>query len=295
MSTASQALYRELKSHKCKYKSKNRLILMGALRGASRAGTETPVELNAILVEAPGMPRRFVYYLEARGFIQPEKVWKRRIARREYSTSDAAVVRETWRYYQRGFSVRSAYEMATRREKYAAWVRLRAAPRKTADLVWGLREVESVREAGAVHGAEEAVLLVVEAPEEAELYGTMAPLMAKWGVPGVPAIAIAKRGAALLSAEHKGTGGKTRGEGGMIAYIMLTVPGTHPQEVLGQLKRHPQVKEAAVVYGEADIVARVVTGDQAELDSLVMDTIHGIPDVESTRTYIVVKDMHWSR
>ncbi len=36
-------------------------------------------------------------------------------------------------------------------------------------------------------------------------------------------------------------------------------------------------------------------GDQEELDILVMERFHEIPAVESTRTFVVIQSLHWSR
>ena len=66
-------------------------------------------------------------------------------------------------------------------------------------------------------------------------------------------------------------------------------------EVMDQLKEIPEVLEASTVYGESDIIAKVQVGSQEELDSLVMDKLHAIPAVESTRTFIVIGRLHWSR
>ena len=43
------------------------------------------------------------------------------------------------------------------------------------------------------------------------------------------------------------------------------------------------------------MICRVQVPDQPQLDRLVMRDLHAIPAVESTRTFIVVHDMHWRR
>ena len=81
----------------------------------------------------------------------------------------------------------------------------------------------------------------------------------------------------------------------MMAYVLLVVPGKDVADVMEKLKGFDEVKEASTVYGESDVIARVETVDQDELDSLVMQRLHDIPAVESTRTFVVVKNLHWSR
>jgi DNA-binding Lrp family transcriptional regulator len=73
------------------------------------------------------------------------------------------------------------------------------------------------------------------------------------------------------------------------------VPGKDVEEVMEQLKAFKAIKEASTVYGESDVIARVETASQEELDELVMQKLHDIPAVESTRTFLVVKNLHWSR
>jgi DNA-binding Lrp family transcriptional regulator len=81
----------------------------------------------------------------------------------------------------------------------------------------------------------------------------------------------------------------------MIAYVFMKVPGKDIEDVMHQLQEMAEVVEAAAVYGETDIVVKVETKDQAELDSLVMDRLHLLDKVESTRTFIVIGGTHWER
>src|SRR5262249_22360760 len=78
-----------------------------AVRGRGAA-----VELKQVLAEVPGLEKRFVYYLESLGYIQPTRVPKRRIDRRDYSAADVERIRGLWRYYQRGYALQAAQELA---------------------------------------------------------------------------------------------------------------------------------------------------------------------------------------
>ena len=60
------------------------------------------------------------------------------------------------------------------------------------------------------------------------------------------------------------------------------------------MKGFHEVRGASTVYGESDVITKVETADQGQLDSLVMQRLHDIPAVESTRTFVVVKNLHWS-
>ena len=50
-----------------------------------------------------------------------------------------------------------------------------------------------------------------------------------------------------------------------------------------------------MIYGETDIIAKVIVRDQAALDDLIFRRLHAMPTVESTRTFIVVGELHWER
>jgi DNA-binding Lrp family transcriptional regulator len=85
------------------------------------------------------------------------------------------------------------------------------------------------------------------------------------------------------------------GGGAMQAYVLVKASAKQIETVLEAIGRLEGIVEASVVYGESDLICRVEVAEQAELDRLVMRELHAIPSVESTRTFIVVGDMHWRR
>jgi DNA-binding Lrp family transcriptional regulator len=80
-----------------------------------------------------------------------------------------------------------------------------------------------------------------------------------------------------------------------MAYILMKVPRKDIEGVVEDLKSMPEIQEVSVVYGESDIVAKVQVSSTQELDGLVMDKIHSLDLIESTRTFIAVGGLHWSR
>ena len=52
------------------------------------------------------------------------------------------------------------------------------------------------------------------------------------------------------------------------------------------------VTEAAAVYGEADVIARVETPSIQSLHELVMEKIQNLPNVRVTRTFIIIPQLH---
>ena len=248
------------------------------------------MELKQVLEEVPGLTRRFIYYLEARGYIQPTKIRKQRIARRDYSKQDLTVIREVWRYYNRGYALQTAYVLATETDRTFMYLGVRAPLQGSGEVLRRLKEHLQVVEASAVYGAGPDLILKTDTPDQSEVYHTLVPILAEMGIAGLPDIYVA--GQRFV----REAGPRKAGERiGMMAYVLMVVPGKDVSEVMEQLKSFEEVKEASTVYGESDVIARVETADQEELDALVMETFHEIPAVESTRTFVVIQNLHWSR
>jgi DNA-binding Lrp family transcriptional regulator len=248
------------------------------------------MELKQILEEVPGLTRRFVHYLEARGYIHPEKIQKQRIARREYSEQDLEVVRNIWRYYSRGYALQAAYDLATQTQRTITYLGVRTPFRKSAEVVEQLREQSQIMEAGVVHGADIDLILKTDTPDQSEVYHILVPILAELGITGLPDVYVTENRFIERAALRKS--GEFRG---MMAYVLMKVPGKDVSKVMELLKAFDAIKEASTIYGESDVVLKVETADQEELDNLVMKRLHDIPAVESTRTFVVVKDLYWSR
>ena len=153
-----------------------------------------------------------------------------------------------------------------------------------------LMEIPEALEAGVVYADTADLLVKMATARESDLYEALAPLLLDTGVAGLPSIwRVRDRFARAAGARSE------EGKTGMIAYLMLKVPGKGVAEVMDALQGMEGVVEASTVYGESDIIARIQVPSQDALDSLVMNEIHGIPAVESTRTYLVVGGMHWER
>ncbi len=81
----------------------------------------------------------------------------------------------------------------------------------------------------------------------------------------------------------------------MEAYVLLRTPAKQVEAALAELQTIPAIAEASVIYGETDIIARVEVASQDELDALIFHRLHEMPLVESTRTFIVVRELRWRR
>lgn len=79
------------------------------------------------------------------------------------------------------------------------------------------------------------------------------------------------------------------------AFVLISVPPKRSVEVVEALRKYPEVKETAGVYGDTDIIAKIQAPSLIELDQVVMEGIQGHPDVRTTRTYVVIEKLHWHR
>lgn len=245
------------------------------------------MKLGEILAQVPGLPRRFVYYLEAQGYIRPTRLPKQRIARREYSPADLETIRAIWQYYRQGYSLPVASALAA--AQTTVYVLLRTPPRRAAEALALLQSADRVAEAGLVYGEDNLLVLRLRAAQESDVFAVLNPVFDQGAIAGVPVVLKTVRWV------HAPLPETPKEQPPMLAYVLIKVPAKHADSVLEQLRQFPGIVEAAVVYGETDIITKIAVPSQAELDDLVIRRIQGLPQVESTRTFIVVGGMHWQR
>ncbi len=71
-----------------------------------------------------------------------------------------------------------------------------------------------------------------------------------------------------------------------IAYLLLVVEGGKEQSTIEKLKQHKEVKEAHVVSGQYDIVAKVEFRDIQDIQSFVLKHIRPMSEIRATSTMI---------
>jgi DNA-binding Lrp family transcriptional regulator len=74
-----------------------------------------------------------------------------------------------------------------------------------------------------------------------------------------------------------------------LAFVLINAEIGSEDEVLKEMKSVPYVKEAYVVYGVYDIVAKVEAESMDKLKEIVTWKIRRLPNVRSTLTMIVVE------
>jgi DNA-binding Lrp family transcriptional regulator len=73
-----------------------------------------------------------------------------------------------------------------------------------------------------------------------------------------------------------------------VAFVLINAEIGAESEVLKGLKDIHEVKEAHMVYGVYDIIARIETGTMQELKDIISWKIRRLDKVRSTLTMIVV-------
>ncbi len=77
------------------------------------------------------------------------------------------------------------------------------------------------------------------------------------------------------------------------AFVLITVEAPRSGDVVEKLmEKFEEVAEAAAVYGEADVIAKISAPSIERLHELVMSEIQDLPKVTVTRTFIVVPQLH---
>jgi len=253
------------------------------------------MELKDVLRQIPGLNKRLVYYLESQGFIRPVQIQKERISRRDYRPDDVRRINRFWAYYQRGFSVRSAAEAVIRAERSTAFALLPVPPRQRRHVLDLLRGFDRVIEAAVVYGETGDVILRLHAADQRDAFDVLDRVFEEAGVSGVPRVWPVVESVTSGRETWRSTAAPASTEDGMLAYVLIKAPPKQVGAIIEELRQYPGIVEASALYGESDALVKIDVPSQDELDDLVMNRIHSLPSVESTRTFIVVGGMHWER
>jgi DNA-binding Lrp family transcriptional regulator len=246
------------------------------------------VRLADLLQSIPGLEKRFVHYLEAQGDIRPTLLPKSRIARRDYSSADLRRLRRLWDFYRRGYALNTARQLLAAEADQRVYALLRVDQRRAEEAADQLRQSDRLLELARVYGADAELVASFEAARDEDAYAALQPALERGLLGGITAV---RRARVVFSRPTVARGGALT----MLAYVLLTLPAKQLDPVLERLRGFDGIVEAAVVYGETDVIAKLDVPSQAALDVLVVRKIQSIPQVQSTRTYIVVGDLHWRR
>jgi DNA-binding transcriptional MerR regulator len=251
------------------------------------------MRMQDVLAAVPGLEKRFVHYLEGQGYIRPTKLQKARIARRDYTPSDLARIRAIWGYYRRGISIQRGYELVTRTPADGAYVFFPAPSTLWRGAISLLQAVDNVTEVSAVYGESADLVVHMRAPHESDVYAVLDSLFEASIISGLPQVL---RHAADVTWTSNAEPDAASEENPVIrAWVLIKVPAKQIGGLVEELRGFPGIVEAAGIYGETDVIAKIEVEDHRALDALVVERIQGLDVVESTRTFIGIGGLYWQR
>lgn len=77
---------------------------------------------------------------------------------------------------------------------------------------------------------------------------------------------------------------------GILAYVLFKVSSGTEREVAKKLIEFNEVLQADIIFGEYDVVAKLMTADLAALEDFVSDNVRNVPNVLVTSTMIISRE-----
>jgi len=68
---------------------------------------------TAEIISKLEIPRHKLYYLEQKGYVHPKRIPMGDLEAREFSKQDFERIKVIWKYLQRGYKHKTAFQMAT--------------------------------------------------------------------------------------------------------------------------------------------------------------------------------------
>jgi len=78
-----------------------------------------------------------------------------------------------------------------------------------------------------------------------------------------------------------------------IGFVLVTTASTKEKEVYDALGKVEEIVDLHPLFGEYDILAKVVAGTHDAIARVVVDEIRSIPGVIDTRTLMRVRNGRW--
>jgi DNA-binding Lrp family transcriptional regulator len=76
----------------------------------------------------------------------------------------------------------------------------------------------------------------------------------------------------------------------ILAYVMFKVSSGTERQVAEKLIEFEEVQQADVIFGEYDVVAKLITKDLDKLEDFVSDHVRNVPNVLVTSTMIISRE-----
>ncbi len=73
------------------------------------------------------------------------------------------------------------------------------------------------------------------------------------------------------------------------AYLLIMSKSGTEKEIINALLNKVNIKDAHIVYGEYDLIAKIEVDDVSQLNDFLLEEIRVLKDVERTSTLIVAE------
>jgi anthranilate phosphoribosyltransferase len=72
------------------------------------------------------------------------------------------------------------------------------------------------------------------------------------------------------------------------AFVLCVTDAGKEREVVEKLRSMEKVEEAHVVYGEYDVIAKIIVDELKQLDSFISEKVRVIKEIQMTSTMIAI-------
>jgi len=76
----------------------------------------------------------------------------------------------------------------------------------------------------------------------------------------------------------------------VLAYVLFKVSSGTEREVAQKLIEFNEVLQADIIFGEYDVIAKLLTKDLGALEEFVSETVRNVPNVLVTTTMIISRE-----
>jgi DNA-binding Lrp family transcriptional regulator len=76
----------------------------------------------------------------------------------------------------------------------------------------------------------------------------------------------------------------------VLAYVLFKVSSGTEREVAKKLTEFDEVQQADIIFGEYDVVAKMLTSDLETLEGFVSEKVRTVPNVLVTSTMIISRE-----
>lgn len=155
------------------------------------------------------------------------------------------------------------------------------------EIISKVREIQNVKEVHGTLGMYD-ILAKVEADSEKEINDTIINKIRKVDEVSSTITLMKAEGGEDFPADSNKLMGSILGQNAAQAYVVLHTDQGQEFFVTHSLNKMPQVKEADVVLGFYDVIAKIEAADSKELEKIISKDIRKVPNIRTTMTLNII-------